>query len=190
MRPGWTPEQLEAASAPHVQIATLFEFDYPGDPVRLHAGYGVLEVDGKQWLGVGLLGQVADVSEDLTGRVSGASYVLSGVNTPEGAALVEKIKQIDRDDLKVSLYVALFDPVTGEVIGSARTLRSDYYDTAIRRHDANTATITVTAEPPGLDRSAIGFRRYSPADQRAEFPDDKGMDFQPSVGVEPITLAV
>lgn len=189
MRPGVTPAHIEAISAGRVQFATLLEVDFPGDPARLHAGWGTLRVDGKDYMGSGLLGSVAESRENVGGRVSGAAYQLSGVGTPEGDAINAALGATAKNDaIEVRLLFALFNPVTGEAVGAPIQLRNDYLDTSRRQHFGDGAVLTVTAEPPGLDRTVRGARKVSPADQAREYPDDTGLTHIANIGVTPIEI--
>lgn len=185
---GFTPEQAAAVSAPHVQIAQLLEVDIPGDPARLFTGFGQLSAAGKTWLGVGLLGRVGEARETVSGEVTGAVYELSGVSNPAGEGLLDALLDADAENAPVTASVLLFDPVAGAPIGDPVTILSHQLDTVTRDVSDTNATLRLTAEPPGLDRSLRGARTYSPASQRARFPEDTGMDRQPSVGIEPIIL--
>jgi hypothetical protein len=189
MRPGVTAAHIAAISSPRVMFATLLEVDFPGDPVRLHAGWGRLEVNGKTYLGSGLLGSVSESRENVGGRVSGASYQLSGVGTPEGNAIMAALgKTAENPNIEVRLMFALFDPVTGRTIGAPILLRQDYLDTSRRDHFADGASLTVTAEPPGLDRTVRGARKVSAADQARQYPDDTGLTHLANVGVTEIKI--
>ena len=46
------------------QILTLLvELDFQAQPVRLHSGVGTIAWNGGEWLGVGALGKISNVSE-------------------------------------------------------------------------------------------------------------------------------
>jgi len=189
MRPGITAAQISAISAHRVQYATLLDVDFPNDPARLHGGWGWLTVSGRDYIGSGLLGSVSEARENTGGRVSGASYQLSGVATPEGTAIVEKLEETAYNDtIEVTLGFAIFNPVTGAAIGPPINLRADYLDGAGRSHTASGAVLTVTAEPPGLDRSVRGARRISSADQKREYPDDTAAEKLANIGVIPLVV--
>lgn len=181
MRANVSAAVAEAVAAPHVQLAVLFEFLFDGDPAYLFTGWGRLTIGGKTYLGTGEFGRISETRETANGRVSGAVYQLSGVNTPEGRALFAALRAAP-DDTLVRQLIAFFDPLTGEVIGSPLLLREDYFDTFSRPLGAGDAVLTLTAEPPGLDRGLTGYPRYTPQSHRDLYPEDTGLDLQPQVG--------
>lgn len=181
MRPNIDPAVAAELAKPYVQLVILFEFLLPQDPAYLFNGWGRLEVAGKTYLGTGQFGQVAETRETVNGRVSGASYILSGVATPEGQSIFAALRAAP-DDTPVRQLIAFFNPVTQDVIGAPILLREDQFDTFSRGIGITDQTLTVTAEPPGMDRGLTGPPRYTPQSHRDEFSGDTGMDLQPQVG--------
>lgn len=191
-RPGLSEAQIAAASAPFLQYAYFVEIDWPGDPARMFSGWGQIVTgageDVKTWLGTGMLGRVAEIGETIRDEVRGAVYELSGVANAAGEALLDALLAEPGGTVPVRLYVGLFDPESGSVIGDLILLREDLDDRIVRTQGGTEAVLTLTAEPPGLDRTLRGPRLFSPAAQKALYPDDTGMDRQPGIGVREIKL--
>lgn len=141
------------------------EMDCPSGFVRVtNAAYNI-EWDSKTWIGVGKLGIVRAVRESLGIEANPLQFGLSGVDP----ALIQQIDQEDLQGRPARLWFATIGP-TG--IANAPTLLSFCLMDTMAIQDGSTATITVTAESPFAGWSRPNPRRFSNADQQAEFPGD------------------
>jgi hypothetical protein len=190
MRPGVSAAHVAAVAKTHVQYATLLSIDIDANPARLHSGFGLLVVDDVEYIGIGQLGRIASLEGTLTGRVNGAQYELSGVNTPEGIAIIDALTAAGNsaEQVDVTLSFALFDPVAGTAIGKPIVLRDDRFNTFSVIRGDGAAVLELYAEPPGTDRNRKGPRVWSPEDQQTYFPGDTGLDRQPRIGLSPVVI--
>ena len=168
-----------AAAEPYqsvVRPALLVELQFVSGPVRAWSGVGPLSWNGVTWAGVGLLGRVSTVEETLELKAAGASFQLSGI-PPELLAPVVAEPIQSRAAL---LYLAFFDP-DWQVVPEPVLLFRGRMDTVEIADGGAIATITLYAESRLRDLERARVRRYTDADQQAEFPGDLGLSFVASL---------
>lgn len=161
-----SPAAVTALSQPGVPMALLVDMALT-TPLRLCTGGWQLTWGGNTYTAVGNLGSVA-AAEENAGPPRGLSFEISGV-PPEllGMALAEPVQ-----GAAVSLYVAIFDPDTYQILDAAL----EWAGTLDTMHvsDGDPAVISVTAEHAGFDLIRAAAVRYTDVDQQRLFPGDLG----------------
>lgn len=149
----------------------LVELDFADGFVRLcNAGYSVAW-NGYNWLGIGNLGSIEAISEGVALQMYGCRLTLSGIppemiseafsQTYQGRGATIYLAPLNDD------FTFIADPV---VVFKGRM---DTMDILI----GTTATVTVSIESRLVDWERPRIRRFNDADQRSEYPNDRGFRY-------------
>ena len=154
------------------QILTLLvELDFQAQPVRLHSGVGTIAWNGGEWLGVGALGKISNVSESTDLQPARIKLALSGV-PPETIAISLGEHYQGR---RARIWLALVDEAT-DGVGMPILLFSGMMD-SMTGTLGETGEITVTLE----NRLAAWLRprdlRFNEESHRLHYPADRGFEF-------------
>jgi len=165
-----TPAVDAALSQSNIRVAVLVEMEM-SEPVRAWSGVGTLTWNGKEFLGVGLFGNITGLEESDELRATGYAISLSGIS-PEmiAAALNEPIQ-----GKPASIWVAFFDEnhqMIADPVGPWKG-RMD----APTGELGETATITIPVESRMVDWYRPKIRRYTQADLQSRYPGDRGLEF-------------
>jgi hypothetical protein len=148
------------------------EMDFDGDPVRLWGGYGNLVIDGDTYTGAATLLNISAISETSEVQANGITVTLSGIdNSLISAALSEAYQG---RELKV--YFGVLNDA-GAIIDDPYIAFKGRMDVMTIDEGAESSTMSVTAESRLIDLDVTRERRYTDADQKIDFPDDKGLEF-------------
>jgi len=170
-------EMLAVATADIVRPIYLVKAEFDSTPpedrnLYLWSGFGDLTFDGKNYLGVGNLLSISAVDESTDLTATGASIVLSGIQSP----LLAIARDEDYQGRPITIYLGALDD-TGDLIASPTVLFSGFMDVMTISEAGETSTISVTAENKliAFDRSYV--RRYTAEDQKIDYPNDMGFEF-------------
>ena len=170
-------EMLAVATADIVRPIYLVKAEFDSTPpedrnLYLWSGFGDLTFDGKNYLGVGNLLSISAVDESTDLTATGASIVLSGIQSP----LLAIARDEDYQGRPITIYLGALDD-TGDLIASPTILFSGFMDVMTIAEAGETSTISVTAENKliAFDRSYV--RRYTAEDQKIDYPNDMGFEF-------------
>ena len=170
-------EMLAVATADVVRPIYLVKAEFDSTPpedrnLYLWSGFGDLTFNGKNYLGVGNLLSISAVDESTDLTATGASIVLSGIQSP----LLAIARDEDYQGRPITIYLGALDD-TGDLIASPTVLFSGFMDVMTIAEAGETSTISVTAENKliAFDRSYV--RRYTAEDQKIDYPNDMGFEF-------------
>ena len=153
----------------------LVELDFASGFVRVHSGVGDFVWGDKTFKGVGQFGKIIEIEETEAVQANPLRMELSGVS-PEivSISLGENyrgrpgriwIAYLDED------YKAIGQPI-GPFIGKMDTMDGEI---------GKTGAITLSMENRVAEWERARIRRYTHADQQAEYPDDFGLEFVSAV---------
>lgn len=171
-----TPEAATALQNSTVRPAGIAEIETNEGMVRVWEGVGPLAWGADTFTGVGLFGGVALVPETSDLQANGVQFQLSGV-APENVALALSSIYFGKS---AKLWVGLFDE-TGNLIPDPVLIFAGLTDVPSLDESPDSPRISVTAENRLIDLERARTRRYTSQDQRAEYPEDKGFDYVPSL---------
>jgi hypothetical protein len=140
-------------------------------PLRLTTWHRPLTWAGATYLAAGALGQI-DASEETTEQARPLRFTLTGLPS----ATVSLVLSEPVQGRAVSVYVAIFDPDTHQVLDAALEWQGAI-DTMQISEDGQTAVVTVAAESAGLDLLRAAPVRYTDLDQQRLFPGDLGLQY-------------
>lgn len=154
----------------------LAEMKFISGVSNVWTGYGTLSWDSKSWLGLGTLGAVSTITETTAVQANGIKLSLSGIPSDLiGKALGECLQ-----GYPVKLWHG-FLTESGSIVADPAQSFSGRMDTVLIDEDAETSTISITAESRLIDLKRPRTRRYTDDDQQRTFPGDKGFEFVPLV---------
>jgi hypothetical protein len=162
---------LSAVAQPQITALLFVELDFASGFLRLtSAGHDVVW-NGYGWTGVGLLGSVAPIREDTSLAANGVELKLSGVDS----AIISIALQEDYQGRAAKIWAAFINDA-GAIIADPLLVfsgRMDHMEAA----DGSEAAITLWLENElaAWDRPRV--RRYTDADQRLDYPSDRGFEF-------------
>jgi hypothetical protein len=159
-----------ALSSPMVPLAVLIDMDLTS-PLRLCTGGWTLTYGGDVYTAVGTLGAIDSIRESAS-EPAAIRFTISGVpSAMVSLALSEPVQ-----GAAVTLYVAVFDPSTYQILDAAVEW-SGTLDTMTISEDGVAAGITVTAEHAGIDLLRAHPTRFTDADQQRLYPGDLGFEY-------------
>lgn len=153
---------LQSRSPP---LAVLVEMAL-STPLNLNTSSLNLTIGGTTYYGTRGLGTI-DTVQETPAEVRQLRFTMSGVPSASIAlALTEPVQ-----GKLVTLKLAIFDPVTYQILGS-HTRWSGRLDVMGIDDGAGSATLTVTAEHAGIDLIRPGVSLYTDLEQQRLFPGD------------------
>lgn len=173
-----TAAALSAILASRVRPALLYEGAFVSGTLRLWTGLGELQWDGRVWTGAGKLLAVSPITESGALTAIGFRVALSG----ELQQFISLALGQSRHGLPGRVWFALFDDESRLIV--------EPYLAFAGRLDAPTiddpggegaCTISVAYESRLIDLRRARARRYTPEDQRIDYPTDRGFDFVASL---------
>ena len=158
----------EAAISPFFAV----DIDFDTAPLYVWTGYGDLTIGSKTYLGAGQLLNISSVSETTEMEAKGATLTMSGIPSS-------------------SLSLALQEPYQGRecrIYFGVTSDPSDYVEVFAGELDqmnieeqADSATISVTAENVLIRLERPVVRRFTNEDQKSRFPNDRGLEYVASL---------
>lgn len=146
--------------------AILVQLTFVSGTSYVWSGIGPLVYGGNTYKGVGTLGTLGTITEQLTVQAAGTSVTLSGID----AALY----QDSLDDIvtgkPAKVRFALLS--NGAVIGAPYLAFSGLVDKPTVSEGGDTISITINLETRLTNLQRANARRYTSADQRIKYPDD------------------
>lgn len=153
--------------APVVRPFMAVFLDYPDGPVRVTSlpRGTVLEIDGEEWYGTGVLGQMSGLEEGAENRSYGFTLTLSGIPGNWLAYLRGQDVQGRRVDVHLGLVNELGAVIKTQLIKRGRM---DTQDASA----GQTTSVTVACEDVLVDWERARVRRCTDVDHRTRYPTD------------------
>ncbi|MEE3046661.1 MAG: hypothetical protein VX620_15535 [Pseudomonadota bacterium] len=167
------PDLLAELQGSELSPVLLMRVGTADGPVRMWTGYGELSHGGEVWLGGGEFIGVSNVSETADIQANGITFSMSGITEELLAIAIQSMRQGEDAELFLG---ALTD--TGELVGNqvVRVFKGKT-DVPVIDDDGASIVINLTAESDLIDLERSRVRRYTPEDQKSDYPDDLGFDF-------------
>jgi hypothetical protein len=179
--------QVQAAQAAgrEVILDSLVEFDLTTGPMRLWTGSGILNFEGHEWIGSGVLGSISAMPFGENDAADKVTFQLSGV-TPELVTASNNTESVR--GRAVTICGLFFDAATSQPLDSKFLIRSLIMDTiGYRAKGPAGRQITLTAETLWTARNLAAYSYWSDRDQKARFPGDRGCEFIPTLKNKKVT---
>ena len=181
--PRLSPHAAASATSPVAAPVVLVELDFASGPFRAWTGLGQLHWAGKVFEGVGSIGAVGEVEETVELRAVRLTLALSPVpQEVVDIALAERSFRLR----PARLWGALLD-AEGAFVADPFPLWAGLMDT-MQVVDGAEPRISLTCESRLVDLERAEVRRYTDADQQAEYPGDRFFEFVPALQEAEIRL--
>lgn len=152
------------------------ELDFDDTVLRYWTGYGEISFDSKTFTGYADFLNITLAAETTDLEATGASVEISGISASTiSLALGE---QYQGNPFKVWLGVLADD---GTVIADPYMVFEGKMDVMNLRADGTTSVVTVSAESSLIDLNRSRIRRYTDQDQKVDFPNDRGLEYVPTI---------
>ncbi|MBU8536215.1 hypothetical protein [Falsiroseomonas tokyonensis] len=181
--PRLSPHAASSATSPVAAPVVLVELDFASGPFRAWTGLGQLNWAGKLFEGVGSIGAVGEVEETVELRAVRLTLALSPVpQEVVDIALAERSFRLR----PARLWGALLD-AEGAFVADPFPLWAGLMDT-MEVTDGAEPRVALTCESRLVDLERAEVRRYTDADQQAEYPGDRFFEYVPALQEAEIRL--
>jgi hypothetical protein len=170
MRQGLSLPASDRLQGPHVPGICFVRLDFNQVMRLCNLPYN-FEWNGEEWIGLGNLGDIGEISEAADLEAKGVTLTLSGIPPEVIAMAIGEYYQGKRAQI---WYAPLDDDY--QLIGTPVRIffgRIDTMDTEV----GETASITLNAESRLVDWARPRSSRYNHEDQIAKYPDDLGFQY-------------
>lgn len=166
-----TSDFHSASASPVKNIAGFVQMDFGSESIYVtNAAYDI-DWNSQNWRGVAQLGQVESVEEAIGVSAKALKFTISGVDTTKlSMAMNENFR-----NRPAKFWLGLIDPGTGIVPDPALIFIGRMSEMTVQR--GNISSISVTAESAMAAWGRPNTRRFSDADQQAEYPGDLGLQY-------------
>ena len=174
--PRLSVQAAAAATAPVVAPVILCELDFATGAFRVWSGLGPLNWAGRAFEGIGDIGAMGEVEETVELRAVRLTLALSPV--PQEVidiALSERSYRLR----PARLWLALLGE-DGAFVADPFPLWAGIMDT-MEVVDGAEPRVTLACESRLVDLERAEVRRYTDADQQAEYPGDRFFEFVPAL---------
>lgn len=176
------PSAVAALNSRVLAMALLVKLDFPGAPILLATANVDIAAPSGLYKGARGLGQINPV-DDSPGEVKGLSLSLSGVPVEMLSLALDESGIVQ--GTPVTIRVGIFDGET-RALCDEPILWTGRLDTMGIEEDADTCTISATAESSAVDLLRGTPLTYSDADQKSLYPGDRFFEYVASQLNKPV----
>lgn len=150
------------------------EFD-SGD-INLWSGYGQITFNAETYQGAGQLLAISQIDETQELKANTVNFELSGLPS----AIIALALTEDINNRPITCWFGVLDS-DGAIIADPYMIFSGRMDTAEINLNGETGKVIVSAESDLIDLRNSRERRYTPEDQKIDYPNDEGFQFVPII---------
>lgn len=162
------------AEKPHIYAVLLVDLDFASGHLRTHTGLGTLSFGGNDYLGIGNLGAIDVISEDLDGVARPCRMALSGVDTTLISAAMTEVYQ----GRPGQIYLGFLQSDSAAFLDTPELVYEGKMDTlSIEVGETSVIRLVMESRLRREPRTA----RYTDEDQRLAVPGDKIFDWVPKI---------
>lgn len=165
-------DAITASQQPTVIPVLMVNLDFTSGAFRAHTGVGTITYSGNPYYGLGQVGKITALEEDIEFSASGIKVILSAVDP----SLVSVALNTHYQGRTGIVYLALLDEDTMVIEGEPCIIFQGRMDNMNIKMGLE-ATIELSIENVLRDWDRPRVRRYNNADQQAFYPADKGLEF-------------
>lgn len=150
----------------------LVKLEFDDGDVTLCTHDGNVAWNGDTYIGAGAIGSIGAMEENIELARATLQMQLRGLPTDIVAIVLGEHYQGRR----ATTYLGYIDRTTGQLVGDPTILHRGRMDNA-QIKQGKTCSVTMNVESRFADWNRAKVRRYNDADQKAKYPDDKGLEF-------------
>jgi len=144
--------------------------------LRYWTGYGDITFDSNTFSGVADFLNIDVATETTDLQANGASITLSALSSATVSLALGEAFQGE----PMKIWLGVLD-TSGAVIADPYMVFEGKMDTMSIAKAGDKSSLTITAESSLIDLNRSRVRRYTPEDQKINYPTDKGLDYIPSI---------
>lgn len=160
-----------AADSASLALVQFVQMDFDSGTLRLCTGGNGYTWGGHTWQPAYNIGSIDEVQESSTLAIYPLRLTLSGVDPANVSIALDEPVQGRR----VRVYLGYLDD-GHQLLADPRLIWSGHMDTMAISLGAE-AVITVSAQSKMADWERARVRRYTDADQKSDYPADRGLEF-------------
>lgn len=173
-------DSIAHVSGEHVRPVIAIELDYPDGPVRVCSLPFDINLDGEIFISAAAFGSLSGVEEGAELRSYGVQAVVAGI--PLTFLRYLAAQKIQGRGATIFLAFVDSDHV---VIGSPTVLFRGRMDTQ-DVEAGDTASVSVALESLLIEWDRARNRRWTDADQKSDYPEDRGLEYVATVANQEI----
>jgi len=162
-----------ALAADHVVHMFFVEMDLESGYFRTCTAAYSFTWDSKTWLGIAYIGKFDAIREAATLEAKGISFEMSGIPAEQIAYVLGEHYQ----GRKCTVWKAVLNPDTFAILADPFIIYKGRLDTLDVVELGKKAVIQVQILDRRADWDKPRIRRFTDADQKLDYPDDKGFEF-------------
>lgn len=170
-----------AIAQPQIVMLLFVELDFASGFLRLTTAGHDVTWNGYTWTGVGMLGAVEAVQEDTALQANGIRLTLSGVDS----AIIAIALQEHYQGRAANLWLGFFN-TSGAIVADPLLVFAGRMD-HMQAVDGDTAAVTLYLENDLVAWDRPEVRRFTDADQKRDYPDDRGFEFVTAAATSTLT---
>lgn len=190
------PLVLDELSKAILEPFFTVELDFDSGPLYMWTGYGNLTIGDKTYIGAGQVLDISSVSETTEMEAKGATITVSGIPSSFLSVALQEPYQgrecriffavVVNESLLLEQGGLLLAEDGGLILTEASGINlteifSGELDQMNIAENADSATVSVTAENVLIKLERPVVRRFSDQDQKSRFPNDKGLEYVASL---------
>ena len=176
MSRGLTNDLITEVTARQLRPIILLKAEFDSGDLLLWSGIGSITYDGDIYTGAGNLINISEIGETTNIEAQGATFVLSGIPS----SLLSIALNEPYQGRPITCFFGCLDG-NGALIADPVILFKGTADVVQIDETGETCTIGLQAENRLIDLKRAKPRRYTPEDQKQEYPADRGLDFVASL---------
>lgn len=156
--------------------AIFVQFKFIDGDLNLWSGYNDIVFNGQIFVGSGNVLAVDRIEETQEFRATSVSFSLNGINS----ALIASALTANYQGRTAIMWFAVLDD-SRNIIASPYQLFKGRMDIISFSDNGDTSDFSIKCESNIIDIRKARERRYTPEDQKIQYPDDLGLDFIPKI---------
>lgn len=169
-----TSDMGDALDERVLKPAIIVRLDFASGAVRVHSGVGNLTFAAETYVGVGLLGAIADIEETTDGSSNTCDLTLQTDSSFLALALTESGGARGRAG---KVWLGAYDLTTGALIDDPMLRYSGVISHVSHEENGQTGSIRVSLVDETGDQERARVRYYNMADQQRADPTDTSMRY-------------
>lgn len=163
-------------SSDSLSACLLVKFIFDSGELNLWSGIGNIDFESSTFTGAGDILGVSRIEETQDLRSTSVTFTLNGLNS----ALIASALTANYQGRSVKMWFGVLDN-SGQLIADPYLLFVGRMDVISFTDNGETSDFAVKCESNAIDIRKVKVRRYTPEDQKIDYPNDKGLDFIPKI---------
>ena len=167
-----TTAMSNATTASVVRPIFLIKMAFDSDTLNIWNGVGDLTFDSATYSGLGDLLAISQIDESSDISAKGINVTLTGLKS----SFLSLALNEDYQGRALTVYLGAFDS-TGSLIADPVVVFSGFMDVMTITESGDSSTISLAVENKLIAFERTKERRYTPEDQKIDFPNDRGFEY-------------